>query len=258
MLDWILNAMTTLGYPGIALLMFLENVFPPVPSELIMPLAGFLATRGEFSLIGVIIAGTIGSVVGTLPLYWLGRNVGPQRLRRWVDKHGHWLALSCDDIDKATGWFDRHGNATVLFCRLVPGVRSFISIPAGVEKMNLPLFLLYSAIGAALWTTLLTFLGRMLGQNYQLVDRFLGPVAYVVIGGIVVSFAIRVWRRKRRDGDGRQEQHGAHQEQARATETRGGEGPPAQGAANVVLAGIRAALVVGAWRRGRRGGGEGA
>ena len=196
MLDWILNAMTKLGYPGIALLMFLENVFPPLPSELIMPLAGFLAARGEFSFLGVIIAGTTGSVVGALPPYWLGRSVGPQRLKRWADKHGHWLALSSEDIDTATGWFHRHGNATVLFCRLVPGVRSFISIPAGIDGMNLPLFLLYSAAGAALWTTLLTFLGRLLGENYTLVDRFLGPVAYVVIGGIVVSFAIRVWRRK--------------------------------------------------------------
>lgn len=200
MLDWIQRTMETLGYPGIALLMFLENVFPPIPSELIMPLAGFLTTRGEFSFAGVVVAGMLGSVLGALPLYGLGRVVGERRLTAWADRHGHWVALSGEDIARATGWLDRHGAKAVLFCRLVPGVRSLISIPAGFAAMPLPQFLLYSAVGTGLWAALLALLGRLLGARYKLVDRFLGPVAYVVLGGLAVAFAVRVWRRKRGAG----------------------------------------------------------
>lgn len=197
MLQWITNLMNSMGYLGIVLLMFLENVFPPIPSELIMPLAGYTAGRGQLSFIGVALAGTIGSVLGALPLYYLGKIVGQERLQCWADKYGSWLAVSGSDIEKSKDWFDRRGGVAVLICRLIPGVRSLISIPAGMAQMPLPQFLLYSAIGTGLWATLLAWLGTLLGANYQKVDKFLGPAVYVVFGLIIAMFAWRVYKQKR-------------------------------------------------------------
>lgn len=196
MLDWIKNIMTTLGYPGVAFLMFVENVFPPIPSELIMPLAGFTSADGQLNFIGVCIAGTLGSVIGALPLYWLGRWAGKDRLVEWADRYGKWLTVSGDDVRRADQWFERHGSKAVFFCRLVPGIRSLISIPAGFAEMNLFKFLLYSTLGAGIWSTALAFGGRALGDNYELIDRYLGPISYVVLGLLVVGAAIWIWRRR--------------------------------------------------------------
>lgn len=197
MTGWIEHMMNSMGYFGIALLMFLENVFPPLPSELIMPYAGFAAARGELSLIGVTLAGAVGSLVGQLPLYYLGKIVGKERLKRWADRHGQWLTLSGEDIEKANGWFDRHGGKAVLLGRVVPGVRSLISIPAGFAHMNLPLFLLYSGIGTTIWAGLLAYLGSLLGRNYETVGRYLGPATYVVLGLLVVVAAMQIVRRRK-------------------------------------------------------------
>jgi membrane protein DedA with SNARE-associated domain len=145
--DWIKNLLLSGGYPVIAGLMFVENVFPPIPSELIMPLAGFHASTGKLSIWGVILAGMIGSLLGQLPLYYLGKVVGEDRLKTWADKHGKWIGVSGDDITKAHEWFDKHGTKSVVFARVVPGVRSLVSIPAGFTNMPLVPFLLYSAIG---------------------------------------------------------------------------------------------------------------
>ena len=124
MFTWITHTIATLGYAGVVLLMFLENVFPPIPSELIMPLAGFEATRGKLSFVGVVLAGTLGSVLGALALYFLGAKVGEDRLKTLADKYGRWLTVSADDIGKARAWFDRHGAGVIVFGRLVPAVRS--------------------------------------------------------------------------------------------------------------------------------------
>lgn len=202
MLEWIQNLLNSLGYVGITFLMFLENVFPPIPSEVIMPLSGFTATQGQLNLIGVIIAGTIGSVLGGLPLYYLGKIVGHERLIKLADRYGKWLTVSGKDIDKAEDWFDRHGHKAVLFGRLVPGVRSLIAIPAGISDMPMPKFLLYSAIGSGLWTALLGYLGYVLGENYELVERYVGPLAYVVVGVIVIAAIVWIVRRKRRQQTG--------------------------------------------------------
>lgn len=140
MLEWVQNTMSSLGYPGIALLMFIENIFPPIPSELIMPLAGFTAVRGDLSFVGVVLAGALGSLLGQLPLYYLGRWVGEDKLVAWADRYGKWLTVSGKDIRRADDWFDKHGHKTVFFARLVPGVRSLISIPAGLSEMHLPTF----------------------------------------------------------------------------------------------------------------------
>jgi membrane protein DedA with SNARE-associated domain len=198
MSEWVKSTMNAMGYPGIALLMFLENVFPPLPSELIMPLAGFTTAQGRLSFAGVIAAGLVGSLAGALPLYYLGRVVGPERLRRWANRHGKWLLMSGEDIERSQGWFERHGGKAVLFCRLVPGVRSLISVPAGVAGMGLAKFLLYSAVGVGLWAGLLAYAGRLLRENYAQVHDYLGPVAYVVLGGLIVLAVGRMWWQKRR------------------------------------------------------------
>ncbi len=173
------------------------------------PFIGFTATQGELSLVGVIVAGMIGSVLsalplyyaGKLPLYYAGKLMGEERLKAWADKHGKWLTVSGSDIEKAKGWFDQHGGKAVFFCRLVPGVRSLISIPAGMSAMPLPLFLLYSALGTGLWAGILAYagqlLGKNLGKNYSKVDQYLGPAAYVVLGLLLLAFIVWVMRRKK-------------------------------------------------------------
>jgi len=194
MQDWIRSLM---NYPGIAFLMFLENVFPPIPSELIMPLAGFETGQGKLSLFGVIAAGAVGSLIGQLPLYYLGSYFGRDKLKKWADDHGEWLALSGEDIEKADDWFKKHGSKAVILGRLVPGVRSLISVPAGMAHMNLGRFLLYSAIGTTAWAGLLAWLGSLLGNNYEQVSKYIGPATYVVLGGMLLYFVYSVIKRKR-------------------------------------------------------------
>jgi membrane protein DedA with SNARE-associated domain len=196
MSDWIKNVIEGFSYPGIFLLMLLENVFPPIPSELIVPLAGFLSTQGNLSLVGVILAGTAGSVAGAIVLYYLGRSTGGKRLRAWSDRHGRWVGLSSADLDKSDEWFNRHGARTVLLGRVVPGVRSLISIPAGVSKMKLPVFLLYTTFGSAVWTTALAFAGRALGRNYEQVEHVIGPISTAVVVGIIAFMVIRGFRNR--------------------------------------------------------------
>ena len=197
MAEWVQNLMDSMGYLGILLLMILENVFPPIPSELIMPSAGFAASRGELNVLLVIAMGTLGSVLGTLPLYYIGRAFGEERLVAWADKHGRWLTLSGKDIRKVDDWFDRHGTKAVLFGRMVPGIRSLLSLPAGMSEMPMPTFLLYSAIGSGLWATLLTGAGYLLGENYDRVEQYIGPIGQVVLAVVVVAAVVWFVRRRR-------------------------------------------------------------
>jgi len=199
MIEWITNLMNSMGYIAIVFLMFLENVFPPIPSELIMPLAGFTATQGKLTLIGVIIAGTIGSVLGALPLYYVGKVIGEEHLKAWADKNGKWLTVSRGDIGKSKDWFDKHGAVAVIIGRLVPGIRSLISVPAGIDQMNLGLFMLYSAIGAGVWSSLLAYLGFLLGGNYDKVEKYLSPASYVVLGIVVLVYIYRVIKQHRQE-----------------------------------------------------------
>lgn len=194
MAQWILRMMSTAGSPAIVLLMFLENVFPPIPSELIMPLAGYMAGREQMTLAGIILAGTLGSVLGALPLYAAGRKIGERRLEELADRHGRWVTVSADEIHRARQWFDRHGGLAVLFCRLVPGVRSLISIPAGIARMNLAAFLIYTLVGSALWTGLLAWAGYLLGSNFREVEKYLDPVSWLVLGGLLAGYVWRVIR----------------------------------------------------------------
>ncbi|AXG99553.1 DedA family protein [Deinococcus wulumuqiensis] len=200
MTDWIQNLMDSMGYLGILLLMVLENIFPPIPSELIMPSAGFAAARGDMSLGMVVLMGTLGSVIGTLPLYYIGKAFGEDKLVAWADKHGKWLTLSGKDIKKADDWFDRHGSKAVLFGRMVPGIRSLLSLPAGMSEMPLPKFLIYSAIGSALWSAALAYAGYALGENYDRVEQYVGPASKVILGLLVVGAVAWFLKRKREQG----------------------------------------------------------
>jgi membrane protein DedA with SNARE-associated domain len=194
MAKWVMKLVSGAGYPALLFLMFLENVYPPIPSELTIPLAGYVVSRGQLSFLGIVLAGTLGSVLGALPLYYAGRALGEERVLDWADRHGQWLTVSRKELERAKRWFVRHGGMAVFFCRLIPGVRSLISIPAGVERMPMAAFLAYTSVGAGLWTTLLAFLGYGLAWKYTEVERYLDPVSYAMLGGIVVLYIIRVVR----------------------------------------------------------------
>lgn len=179
------------GYAGIILLTFLETIFPPLPSEVFMPLAGFVAARGELSLPGVIAAGTLGSLAGAWFWYGLGRAIGLERTRQLVARHGRWLTLHPADIDRGTAWFDRHGGLVVLFGRMVPAIRSIVSVPAGIAHMPVGRFLLLSGLGSLIWTTLLMSAGYLLEARYAEVARWASPGSTVVVGGLA---AVYLWR----------------------------------------------------------------
>jgi len=198
MVEWITNTMNSLGYWGIGLLMFLENLFPPIPSELIMPLAGFTIAQGTMQFAPVIVAGVLGTVLGALPWYYAGKILGEQRLKSLADRYGRWLTISSKDITRATSWFDKHGGKAVFFCRLVPGVRTLISLPAGISGMPLIPFLLLSTLGTLLWVSLLTYAGYVLGDNYEIVEQYLGPVSKIVVASLLFAFIIWVVQRNLR------------------------------------------------------------
>lgn len=192
MFDWVTGFIEQSGYFGIALLMFAENVFPPIPSELIMPLAGFTAARGELDVALVVVAGTTGSVAGALLWYYVGLWIGGERLNRLAARHGRWLTVSPKEIDRARGWFARHCGKAVLTGRLVPAVRTLISVPAGIAAMGTTRFLLYSTIGTAIWTGLLAGAGYLLQEGYRAVSGYVDPVSNVIFGALVLYYVYRV------------------------------------------------------------------
>ena len=194
MFDWITGVLESTSYFGVFFLMLFENVFPPVPSELIMPLAGYLAAQGTLSLWGVIVAGTIGSVFGALLWYWIGLRIGLDRLRRFSKRHGHWLTLDETEVDRAAGWFDRYGWWAVFFGRMVPAVRTLISVPAGLAEMRMAPFLAVTTVGSALWVTFLTLAGYFLESSFRAVGDWLNPVSNVIVGALVVWYVWRVVR----------------------------------------------------------------
>jgi len=197
MFDWITGIIERLGYAGVAGLTFLENVFPPIPSELVIPLAGYVAAQGDMRLMLVVATASAGSLAGAALWYWIGRTVGERRLRAWVDRHGKWLTLSGKDVDRAQRWFSRHGNAAVFVGRLVPGVRTLISLPAGFARMPALPFVVYSALGTMVWTAALAYAGVALQSNFTIVGDFINIVTNVVLGVIGVLIAtryVRCWR----------------------------------------------------------------
>lgn len=192
MFDWITGFVEQAGYLGVLLLMLAENIFPPVPSELIMPLAGFIAARGDLDIALVIASGTVGSLLGALFWYGIGRWIGAERLRRWAARHGRWFTIAPEDVDRACAWFLRHCGAAVFLGRLVPALRTLISVPAGIARMGIVRFLLYSSLGTALWTGLLASAGYILEDQYGTVRAYLNPVSNVIVGLLVLYYLYRV------------------------------------------------------------------
>ena len=191
---WVVDVVREGGLAGVALLMFLENVFPPLPSEVVMPLAGYLSAQGGAGFGATVAAGSAGSLAGAVFWYGVGRAVTHDRLARWVDAHGTWLAMTPADVDGAIAWFRRHGPASVLIGRLVPFARSLISVPAGFSRMPLPLFLALSALGTTLWTAGLTYAGLVLGSEFKEVERYVGPVSTAIVLAAVAAYLYRVMR----------------------------------------------------------------
>ncbi len=160
-----------------------------------MPLAGFTVSKGNMDFVPAVIAGVVGTVLGAFPWYFAGMYLGEGRLIQLADRYGKWLTVSGRDIETAIAWFNKYGGFAVFICRLVPGVRTLISLPAGLAHMNLFTFLLYSTAGTLIWTLLLTYAGFALGENYDLVDEYLGPVSKIVLGGLAIAFAVWIFLR---------------------------------------------------------------
>ncbi len=198
-LDWlrvvIEQIIMLLSYPGIALVMLAENLFPPIPSELVMPFAGFLAGRGEMNLGLALLAGTIGSVVGAVVLYYIGWWAGERAVRAFVRRYGRFLLLSEGDLDRTISFFERHGKAMVFFARLMPLARSLISIPAGTSRMPLGMFLLFTTLGSAIWNTALAGAGLALGENWDQILGFVRQYERVILVALVVAICVFVARR---------------------------------------------------------------
>jgi membrane protein DedA with SNARE-associated domain len=184
---WIESIVSSLGYPGIVLIMALENIFPPIPSELVMPFAGFLVVSGRYSLVGVVLAGMLGSVIGALVLYYFGRWADEVVIRSFLRRFGRYLGVSEKDLDVAMGYFARHGQVIVFFGRLIPLVRSLISIPAGMQRMPLGTFLLFTVLGTTTWCAILAYAGMVLGANWPAVIDFISQYQRVVLVLLAVA-----------------------------------------------------------------------
>jgi membrane protein DedA with SNARE-associated domain len=191
MADWIIETITATGYWGIFLLMLLESVFPPIPSELIVPFAGFSAQRGDLNLFGVLAATTAGAVIGMLPWYIAARLLGLQRTKWLADRIGRWVAMNSDEIDVASDWFLRFGPIIVFAGRLVPLIRTVISVPAGIAAMPVAAFLAASTLGALLWNSILIGAGYILSSHYHLVETVIDPATIIVL---VLCVLIYLWR----------------------------------------------------------------
>jgi LPXTG-motif cell wall-anchored protein len=201
MQNWITDFMEQFGYLGIFLIIALENIFPPIPSEVILPFGGFMTTYSELTLPGVIAAATGGSVLGAIVLYGIGRLLDVERLEKIVGRWGHILRVNKEDIHKADAWFDKYGYWTVLFCRMIPLIRSLISIPAGMSNMKFPLFLLFTTIGTLIWNIFLVLVGAALGENWEKITHLMNiysNIAYVIIGIGIIIFLVLFVRKKRR------------------------------------------------------------
>lgn len=192
MFELIVDFVTRGGYIGVFILMALENIFPPIPSELIMPLAGFAAARGEMEVTLVVLAGTLGSITGALPWYYAGRSIGKDRLKRLAARYGRVMTVTPSDVDTALKTFKRHGHAAVFFGRLVPAVRTLISVPAGISRMPMLAFLAYSTAGSLIWTALLTAAGYLLESKYAMVSEYIDPISKIVIGLVIAMYVYRL------------------------------------------------------------------
>lgn len=188
--NWIIEIMNSYGYIGILFLIALENIFPPIPSEVILTFSGFLTTTSDVTVLGVIIFSTLGSVVGAIILYGIGRILDVERLEKIVERWGHLLRLTKKDIQKADAWFRRIGVWAVLIGRLVPLVRSLISIPAGMARMNFSIFLFFTTIGSLIWNSVLVNLGAALGSSWDTIAGYIEAYSHIVVILLAVLFML--------------------------------------------------------------------
>lgn len=191
--NFITEIMNNWGYLGTFFLIMIENVFPPIPSELILTFSGFITTSTDLTILGVIIWATLGSIVGALILYYIGKLLNKETLIKIVtSKYGKWLRVKPEDIESADKWFDNKGNITVLFCRFIPIVRSLISIPAGMSGMSIPKFLAYTTIGSLIWNTALICVGAFAGDKKDIILKIIDKFSYVILAILIVAFIVFV------------------------------------------------------------------
>ena len=212
--NWVQDVINQFGYLGVALLVMIENVFPPIPSEIVLPFAGFVAQQGASALnatadaaqsdttvVGMMIAATVGSVVGALILYFVSAAIGPERLRGFVERFGKWFGVKSSDLVRAEEWFDRRSSAAVLVGRCVPLIRSIVSIPAGFRRMKLTSFVVLTAIGSAVWNIALIGAGAVLGDQWERVGEYVGVFQWLVIAAVLlllVRFVVSRLKNRRR------------------------------------------------------------
>ena len=196
---WAQDVIEQFGYVGVALLVVVENVFPPIPSEIVLPFAGFVAQRGSESVVIMILAATVGSVGGALIMYWIAAVIGDERLHAFTRKFGKWVQIREVDLTRAEEWFDRHATSAVLLGRCVPLIRSVVSIPAGIRRMKLVPYIAYTFVGSLVWNILLIGAGALLGDNWERVGSYVGVFQWVVIALVMVAimrFAYGMYRRR--------------------------------------------------------------
>ncbi|MED3550603.1 DedA family protein [Cytobacillus praedii] len=197
--NWITDIMNEFGYLGILLLIALENVFPPIPSEVILTFGGFMTTNSELTVMGVVAFSTIGSVAGAVILYGIGRLIDVDRMEKIIEKWGHILRLTKKDIQKADQWFDKYGVWTVFFCRLIPLIRSLISIPAGMSGMNFGVFLLFTTLGTLVWNVILVNVGAAVGDSWETIVKYMdiySNFVYAFLALAVIVFAVLFMKKR--------------------------------------------------------------
>ena len=195
---------TTIAYLTICLAMFLENIIPPIPSEIIMPLGGFFVYQQKLNFFFLVFSGLFGTILGSLPWYYLGKLVNEKRLSNFLDKKGRYLGISSNDLIKSKRWFEKYGVSLVFWGRLVPGIRTLISVPAGIELMPLKKFLIWTTFGSLIWVALLTYAGYVFGENYTIIETYLVQIKYVIkpililiILYFLIKFIFRVIQKNR-------------------------------------------------------------
>ncbi len=193
--NWVLSVIDTIGYAGVAFMVALENVFPPIPSEVVLPAAGFAAGQGNANVIGMMVAATIGSVIGAWILYLVSSAIGPVRIHAFVVRYGRWFGIKAQDLDRSEKWFDDHANTAVLICRCVPLIRSLVSIPAGFRRMDPLRFTVYTAVGSLVWNVVLVGAGYGLGDQWEKVGGYIDVIQYVVVIAILAFVSWWVWTR---------------------------------------------------------------
>jgi membrane protein DedA with SNARE-associated domain len=197
---WIIHFMEQYGYFGIAWLIFLENVFPPIPSEIILTFGGFMTTKTDLTFVGVVITSTIGSVIGAIALYGIGIWIGENNLYKLVEKYGKFLRVTTEDLTKTFKWFERYGYWTIFFCRFIPLIRSLISIPAGITRMNIWIFIIFTTIGTLLWNIVLIYLGQTVGGNWHVIVNYMdiySKIIYVLLLLLVIYILFKWLKRIR-------------------------------------------------------------